>query len=259
MIRDRADAAWGDDLHRRYRPRAGSDYIASGFALGAIRTLVRRRQPRSVLEVGAGIGAVTSGLAEVLADQARPAVQVAVEDVPFCLEQLALNLGDQLDAVTVVGQVRQIPAGLGDFDLVVIDGGSVGDLLDPDRSCWSEADEEAEVAAWMARLASGALVLVENRRDRQRGFIEVAAVALSRHYAHEHIRPLDASPGVHVYWFEPARSVALAAWVRERARRAWFPNGVRMWRRVNSRLGRTLVNRDAVASGGAGGSGDQPG
>ena len=58
MIIGRATARRGEDLFRRFRDRPGSGFIASGFALGHIEHAVASRRPRTILEVGAGIGTI---------------------------------------------------------------------------------------------------------------------------------------------------------------------------------------------------------
>lgn len=200
-----------------------------------------------VLEVGAGIGAITAGVAEAADDAGVTLAHLAIEDVPFCLEQLAANLGTRLDQIDVSPSVRDLPPGGPAIDLVILDGGATEDLLPEDRHRWTADDERAEVQAWLDRLAPGALVLVENRRDRQRTFIEAEA---SRPFVHEHVRPLDAGPGFHLYWFDPkpVRRAAVAS--AGLLRRAWFPHGVRLERRVYRRLhGRPRPERDTVSPG----------
>ena len=247
MITPKASARRGEAIHRRFRPRPGSNYVASGFALGAVDHLIRSRRPQAILEVGAGIGALTAAIAEACDGAGLAATHVAIEDVPFCLEQLAANLGPRLEGIEVHPYVRDVPVGGPTFDLVIIDGGATEDLLPEDQHLWTAADEEAEVGSWIGRLSPGALVLVENRRDRQRGFIEALAI---RPMVHEHVRPLDAGPGYHLYWVDPSATRRLAVAVAEGWRRVWFPRGVRAQRLLYHKLhGRPKPKRDTVAPG----------
>jgi hypothetical protein len=248
VIRSRSAARAGDAVHWRFRPKPGSGYIASGFALGAVIHHVERHRPASILEVGAGIGTLTAAVAEA-ADRANLACShVAVEDIPFCLEQLAANLGHRLDGVVVIPHAADLPAEVPPFDLVVIDGGSTDDLLPEDRHRWTDDDERAEVGAWIDRLAPGAFVIVENERPRQRRWIEGAA---RRPFVHEHIRPYDGSPGFHRYRFDPGPAHRVGAALAGRLRALWFPWGVRVMRLAHARLtGRIGPDRAAVARGG---------
>ncbi len=254
MIRRRSSARAGDAFHWRFRPLPGSDYVASGFALGLVVELLERRRPRSILEVGAGIGTLTATVAETLDRLGeRSTRHVAVEEIPFCLDQLAANLGDRLDRVVVVPFAAEAPPDVPAFDLVVIDGGATTDLLPEDRHRWTAADERAEVACWMARLAPGALVVVENERLAQRSHIEAEA---TRAYVHEQVRPLDGTPGAHLYWFDPSPRRRADVAVREAARSLWFPRGVRLRRRIRRRLtGSAGPERAAVAPGDQGPTG----
>jgi len=246
IVRRRSRAA-GNELHGRFRPRPGSDYVASGFALAAIIELVERRRPASVLEVGAGIGTLTTAVVEASARAGRVGSHVAVEEIDFCLEQLQANLGAQLDGVDVVPRAAEAPEGLAPYDLVIIDGGATTDLLPADQHRWTAADERGEVAAWMAHLAPGALVLVENERAPQRAHVEAEA---TRPYAHEHVRPFDAGPGYHLYHFDPSPTTRLGVRAREALRALWFPRGIRLLRRAHVRvLRRPVPERRAVAPG----------
>jgi hypothetical protein len=247
VIHPRSAARAGTALHWRFRPLPGSDYVASGFALGAIIHLVERRRPASILEVGAGIGTLTTAIAESADRVGLHGSHVAIEEIDFCLEQLAANLGDRLDRIVVLPRSADLPDDVAPFDLVVIDGGATTDLLPEDRHRWTADDERAEVRAWIGRLAPGAVVLVENERAPQRRWIEAEA---TRPYVHEQVRPYDGSPGYHLYWFDAGpRTRALVA-LKDRLRALWFPRGVRLLRRAHHRLtGRVGPDRAAVAPG----------
>lgn len=237
----------GDAQHWKYRARPGSDFVASGFAIDAVVRLVADRRPATILEVGAGIGTLTEAILDARERASLAGTQVAVEGEPFCLAELDANLGERLADVTVVPLAADVPASVGPYDLVVIDGGSVEDLLPVDRHRWTPDDERAEVAAWIDRLAPRAVVIVENVRSRQRAHLEALA---TRPFVHEHLRPLDATPGYHRYRFDPTSRERLAARARDRIRDLWFPRGYRAAKRAHRAiLRRPLAPRTAVAPG----------
>jgi len=249
VSRRRAFEATGIEVFERFVGRPGSDYIASGYALGTIAEIVERRQPRAVLEVGAGIGTITTAVLEA-SDRAGGAVQhhVAVEDVPFCLEQLAANLGARRGEVEVVDRARDLPSDAGPFDLVIVDGGYTDDLLPELRSTFGPDAVAAEVDAWTALVAPGATVLFENERGAQRARFEAQ---VARPFAYERRRPFDGTPGVHLYHLEPSPALVARARARSAVDAAWHPHALRTIRRVNHRLGRPPLGvRPAVARGG---------
>lgn len=238
----------GDAVFDQFRPRPGSDFIASGFALAAIAALVERRTPTSILEIGSGIGTITVAILDAQ-DRvgASDGSYVGVEDVPFCLEQLDANLGARRDRVTFVPTAAAAPPGAGPFDLVVVDGGAQSDLMAEERHRFTVEAEIDGVRAWLPHIAPGAVVVFENVRARQRRVLEEE---VGRPFVHEHLRPLDGSPGMHLYWFEPPVATRALAPVREGARALWFGRGLPLARLAYGRfLKRPFPRRNTVAPG----------
>jgi len=248
MISRREARRTGDRQFERFRPRPGSDYIASGFALARFAELVEAHRPRAILEIGAGIGAIT----ETILDARERAgcadgVYVAVEDIPFCLEQLSANVGERMSSLTVVPRASAIPAELGPFDLVIIDGAATNDLLPEDRHQFPLSAQDDEVRSWLPRIAPGGIVVAENVRLRQRQVLEAD---VGRPFVHEHLRPLDNTPGVHVYRFEPGGTLKAVAAVRNAVRPLWFDHALPVTKRVYGKvLRRPFPRRTAVAPG----------
>ena len=141
------DERLAGEIYERFRAKPGSARIASAFALAHLAALLRERKPRSVLEIGAGIGTVTWLL---LAHPAGVERVVATEDVPFCLEQLDRNLTpemkNRLHLVTEPGAFASVQ---GPFELLIIDG------------VWNWE-------AVAARLVEGSACFVEGQRKRER-------------------------------------------------------------------------------------------
>lgn len=246
---DRSAEQRGIAVFDRFVPRPGSGYIASGFALGRIMAMVEQRRPERILEVGSGIGTITSAVQEARDRSGSGGLHVAVEDVPFCLEQFAANLGTRAEDVVVVPRAADIVAAVGPvaFDLVIVDGGDTPDLVPEEQHTFTSDDMAAEVGAWLALVAPHGAVLVENTRAAQRGALESQT---RRAFVHEHVRPVDNTPGLHLYWFEPSPFRRVAVAVRTLANRLWFPTGLKVARRLHRRVtGRPMPSRRAVASG----------
>jgi predicted O-methyltransferase YrrM len=246
----RAREQVGIEVFERFATRPGSGYIASGFALSVIADLVARRQPGAVLEIGSGIGTITTAVLEA-SDRSGGVVarHVAVEDVAFCVEQLEANLGERRREVEVLERARDLDPAGGAFDLVIVDGGHTDDLLPELRSTFGPDAVAAEVDAWVPLIAPGATVVFENERRDQRERFEAE---IGRPFAYERLRPLDGTPGVHLYHLEPGGLVAARSGARTALDAAWHPRLLRSLRRVNRRLGRPpLPVRSAVAPGDA--------
>lgn len=139
-----------DTLYATYARKPGSQHIASLNACRGLEELVRRYHPRRVLEIGSGIGTLTDLLTQTLDPDAA---LTTVEDHPFCLEQMTLNLGPRLFRALVVHDLGAIQGEI--FDLVIVDGG--------------RSDGSA-----MPFVAHRGLVFVEGFRGDQRKFLEVS-------------------------------------------------------------------------------------
>lgn len=125
------DSLLAREVYTRFKQYPGSQHIATEFALGHLSALMRLAQPKSVLEIGAGIGTQTYLLA---AHPQRPSVIVATETNDFCIDQLGKNIPTDLGRrfVLVTGD-EEIPVSAitedkdnenGDkqgFDLIVMD------------------------------------------------------------------------------------------------------------------------------------------
>jgi hypothetical protein len=110
-------------IFRRVRVLPGARHIASPHAIEGLLRLIDQQRPRRILEIGAGIGTLTSAIGRA----ARTGTEVVtVEDVPYCEEQLALNLGDLLDLIELRDSLDELA---GVFELVVVDGHQLINVL----------------------------------------------------------------------------------------------------------------------------------
>ena len=145
------------EIYRKFRRRPGAERIASAFALAHLAAILRQRRPRSVLEIGAGIGTVTALLLEHPSGVDRV---VATENHPFCLEQLECNLDPgSRGRLRLVETEESFAEVEGPFDLLIIDG----------NWNWPAVAE---------RLREGAVCFAEGQRRWER---EALDVALRRH------------------------------------------------------------------------------
>jgi protein-L-isoaspartate O-methyltransferase len=155
-----------ESVHERFVARPGSQYIASIFALANLAALLRRHQPRSVVEFGAGIGTITYLL---LTYGSENRVVVSTEHHPYCLEQLKHNIPAALwKRLTVISDGRELR---GEFDLAIIDGpipeSDQGTILRPGLICFVEGGRDKGRALIEERAKKKGLVC-SFRRYRER-------------------------------------------------------------------------------------------
>jgi predicted O-methyltransferase YrrM len=104
-------------VHQRFASRPGAKHIATRRAPVCLSAVVRKHQPKAVLEFGTGIGTIT-----YLLLSASPKLNVVgVEADPFCLAQLERNIPDEFKPRLTVVALNDAQLN-GRFDLVVIDG-----------------------------------------------------------------------------------------------------------------------------------------
>ena len=228
----------GREVHDLFAQRAGSDYIATTYALEGLDRALRRRAPRTVLEVGPGIGTTTSLVIRTLDELHGPGSYelCGIEHVEFCLQQMELNLGSEVSKTTVVSRYEELPEDVGPFEFVLVDGGGEGEA---DGSLPAEHVRQQN-RLYVSRLAERAVVFVENKRPDQRAIFEAE---LDRPWSYVHVRPWNDAPGYHLYQLEPGLRDRLHAALRRVADRWWYDTGCARWtnrqvRRVARRLGR---------------------
>lgn len=154
------DWALARKIYRDFASKPHAQHISTEFALRRLAQFLSRRRPQSVLEVGAGIGAITTML---LTHPARPQKIVSTEDLPLCLGELDRNLaGLDLSGWRVVGDMSEIGADEV-FDLVIFDGTLSDerqhDLLREGAWCFVEGGRRKTREALSAGLAQSGLAL----------------------------------------------------------------------------------------------------
>src|SRR5712691_10667149 len=132
--------------------------IAAERAIAALIELVRSRRPQRVLELGSGIGTLTTAVLEAARDSgliAEPEFTFyTIESQSFCLDQLEINLKSFKGEYKSVRDISEVPKDIL-FDLIVVDGG--GDL-----------PNDLGVIDFSSRLAHHGVILLEGGRGFQR-------------------------------------------------------------------------------------------
>ena len=83
------DHSLAHDVYGRFKQYPGSKHISTEFALAHLSALMRLVQPKTVLELGAGIGTLTYLM---LNHTNCPPLLVATETNDFCISQLERNI-----------------------------------------------------------------------------------------------------------------------------------------------------------------------
>lgn len=200
--------------------------IASERAIATLIALVQQRRPKRILELGAGIGTLTTTILEAAREaglSGQPGFRFyTIESHPFCLEQLNNNLKAFGGGYRLVQSINAVPRDCL-FDLIVVDGG--GDL-----------PNDLGVIDFSSRLAQHGVILLEGGRGFQRKEIlewygqrphVVAKVSPAR-------RAIDVGVGVaaakqkpyRLFVFEPSLGERLGltvrhfwCWLRDRVRK----------------------------------------
>jgi predicted O-methyltransferase YrrM len=185
-----------EQIYSRFKARSGSDFIASAEAIAGLQSIIGTYRPRSVLEIGSGIGTLTFAIVETYRALGVDDDQFAtVENNDFCVRQLRANLARELHRVRMFDDIGGVAGQR--FDLIIIDGG---------------AEQDGRFAEL---LAAGGIIFVEGFRAPQRSLI----TRLRRSYAVANIRSMRQTDSARqpagwggAYWlfkFEPTLSERL--------------------------------------------------
>lgn len=108
-------------IFSEFESKPGSEHIASEFALAHLSAILTTRRPRTVLELGAGIGTITKLL---VTHPHSPRNIVVTEDNEYCIREFRKNLDEiHLAAVTLVRNLEELLAQDQTYDLTICDGG----------------------------------------------------------------------------------------------------------------------------------------
>jgi precorrin-6B methylase 2 len=111
-------------VYDEFRQRPGSDRIASAFSLCQLSRLIRLRKPKTVLEIGAGIGTISQ---LILLHSEAVENLYSIEHHPFCCASLRENLTPQRGQKwNLLNSQADLPKGIA-FDLIIFDGNQYDD------------------------------------------------------------------------------------------------------------------------------------
>jgi precorrin-6B methylase 2 len=183
-MKDTTDAAL---IYRHFRQLPGSEYIASEHAIAGLVKWLIRKQPRQLLEVGAGIGTLTfTCLATLQQIKARVASYdfqlTSLEGNAFCLSALQQNLSEQWGRFELTQNSPAFAALPTRFDFVIIDGG--------------EQD-----SAFVSKVAPRGIIYIEGFMGKKHELI--AATHRQRPYVGTNFRSKDRKSSYWIYQFEP--------------------------------------------------------
>lgn len=106
-----------DKIHKKFASLAGSEHIASLANIRKIAEICQEEKPKSVLEMGGGIGT----LSYVILSNSEANVDI-YEDNDFCLQQLEENLKPFQGRFNIISSYRMLPP-KHSYDFMIIDGG----------------------------------------------------------------------------------------------------------------------------------------
>lgn len=109
----------------KFLVKEGNEHIASEFALYGLLKAIHSKKPKSVLEIGLGIGSICY---TVLYAQEEGLIQklnyVGTENNEYCLRQLAINLQDIKEPYTICHHLQELENMR--FDFIIVDGADPG-------------------------------------------------------------------------------------------------------------------------------------
>ncbi|MGH7720073.1 MAG: hypothetical protein ACREON_14685 [Gemmatimonadaceae bacterium] len=207
------------EIYRHFKALPGSEYIATEFALHGLMQSVAKHRPRTVLEIGPGIGTTSAALVSVLDRIAQPYTLVCVEHEPFCIEQFNRNLAGHHSRLSLVRDLDDPAVADKRWDFVVLDGGVL--------------DER-----YFNAIAPRGMVFVEGSRPDQRDLLVMTALGMGRHLSHRARRPLSGRKGYHLYQFDATRPEMIRADIATMLMQGWHDTRPRLMRRIKRRLRR---------------------
>ena len=175
------------DIYGKFKKYPGSNHIATEFALSYLSALMRAIKPKTVLEIGAGIGTQTY---LILSHPHPPSLFVATESNQFCIDQLGRNIPQDISRqFCLVSGDEDIPQSALDSDNKGAGGSSPSfDMIVMDV----DANEQL-----FKYLQPGCYIFVEGNRRQLRGrvhdYLEQRNLSLEFVNYNRGVRPFNIS------------------------------------------------------------------
>ncbi len=112
---------YANEFYKIFSECDGNQHIASLYALQKAIDIMQRNKPKSVLEVGLGIGSISYAILEYCKRKNIEVKYSGTEANKFCLQHLPINLGSHFQQIKLYESINEIDDDE-KFDLIIIDG-----------------------------------------------------------------------------------------------------------------------------------------
>ena len=109
------------EYYKYFSELDGNDHIASVFAIEIILKLTSVYKPKSILELGLGIGSVSYSIIDFLTNNNIKFSYYGTENNAFCLQELPKNLKKKFKKIKLHNEFKDFQSDL-IFDFIIIDG-----------------------------------------------------------------------------------------------------------------------------------------
>lgn len=99
----------------------GNEYIASVFAIEKLLEQIKKSNPKTIIELGVGIGTLPYAVNAFLGEKAKEVTYYGTEDNEFCRTQIDLNLPQIALTFQLFRSFNEINSNV-EADLIIIDG-----------------------------------------------------------------------------------------------------------------------------------------
>lgn len=217
-VSQEANKIWQRFVVRPGASVQGTFGIASAHAIGGIIDTILRQRPKTVLEIGAGIGTLTYTILRTATDLApgngRDLELITIEKHPFCLEQLEKNLACYEGRYRIEPDSGRLRSENRSFDFIVVDGGAGAEGRHHD-GCDGGISGDMGVTDFSGMLNRGGSILVEGfrlfQRERikewygDRDYVYMKSTPLSKRLTSTDGRFVAKNNPYHIFHFEPTR------------------------------------------------------
>lgn len=109
------------ELYKKFSQVDGNQHIASLYALEKIIDIIKVNQPKSILEIGLGIGSISDTILEYATRGNISIEYFGTELNDFCLGELPKNLGEHYSKINLFDDLASVPDNR-KYDFVIVDG-----------------------------------------------------------------------------------------------------------------------------------------